>query len=124
MRSLGLEFRTQKNYAAKDIDIYIPYYPDFLSHLMEQNGYQSISGHSFCKKNICVDFKLYQDLTNYLPIQIADIPLVHVKQHQFYVPNIDQFLSIYQSSLKDPRRKAKTSADQAKINDLLERKLS
>ncbi|MEW4354460.1 hypothetical protein AB1I63_06125 [Streptococcus pneumoniae] len=117
MGSLGVEYCTQKSWQAKDIDIYLSHYPDFLSQLMKQNGYQQISEHSFKKKNTDIDFKLYKDLTTYLPIQIADIPLVYLQQATFYVPSVEQFLAIYQSALSDPALIAKKKADQAKVND-------
>lgn len=72
----------------------------------EKTGYElvDIHEHEFQKNGIHVEYGTIDSLNEFAGISESDIALIQLNDIQFRVPNIKQFLTIYEASSKDSYR--------------------
>lgn len=109
--SLGLEYITEENLFADDIDILIP--EIFLNEkwqcfkkFLENNGYTLVDEHehTFEKNGISVSYASAEELETFAGISLFDIA-VHIKDGvKFKVLSPEQYLKVYNASSKDGYR--------------------
>lgn len=120
MGSLGLEFVSKEDWEPSDIDIHVPGDPrgweapdelriynwDKIMGLMEKLGYDlvDVHEHEFQKNGLSVEYGTIDALYDFAGISEADIELISLDGIQFRVPNLEQYLSIYEASSKDSYR--------------------
>lgn len=109
--SLGLEYLTKTKFDADDVDILIP--KCFLEErwlefkqLLEQNGYVLINEreHEFKKDNATYAYAQIEELALFANIDIAQINTVFEDNAQFKLLNLQQYLNVYNASIKDGYR--------------------
>lgn len=132
MGSLGLEQVTGRDWQARDIDIHVPGDPrgweapdeeriyDFkkIEVIMTRLGYHLVDlhEHEFQKEDLSVEFGGMNTLEDF-----AGIPLDELAKHQtagvvYFLPNAEQYLSIYRASSQDSyRNEQNNDKDFAKI---------
>lgn len=120
MGSLGLEYMSKVEWDPKDIDIHVPGDPrgwaapdelriynwESITSVMEELGYiiTDVHEHEFKKDNICVQYGTINSLFDFAGIHESDIEIVACDEISFRVPNLCQFLDIYNASSKDSYR--------------------
>ncbi|MGX7073798.1 phosphoribosylanthranilate isomerase [Falseniella ignava] len=120
MGSLGLEFRTKENWDPSDIDIHVPGDPrgweapdhlriydwEKIMQVMKDLGYSliDIHEHEFQKDGVSVEYGTIDFLSDFAGISESDFELIQLGDITFRVPNLEQYLSIYQASSKDSYR--------------------
>lgn len=120
MGSLGLEFISKVNWQPSDIDIHVPGDPrgweapdelridnwNNIIFVMKKTRYElvDIHEHEFQKNGIHVEYGTIDSLNEFAGISESDIALIQLDDIQFRVPNIKQFLTIYEASSKDSYR--------------------
>lgn len=120
MGSLGLEFITNTEWDPSDIDIHVPGDPrgwdapdelriynwDKILKVMEDLGYTLVDlhEHEFQKNNLSVEFGSISSLYDFAGILESDIEITQIDGVKFRIPNIKQFLKIYEESSKDSYR--------------------
>lgn len=120
MGSLGLEFVSKEDWEPSDIDIHVPGDPrgweapdelriynwDKIMGLMEKLGYDlvDVHEHEFQKNGLSVEYGTIDALYDFAGISEADIELISLDGIEFRVPNLEQYLSIYEASSKDSYR--------------------
>lgn len=120
MGSLGLEFTSKVHWDPSDIDIHVPgdprgweapdelriYQWDTIMLVMKELGYDLIDmhEHEFQKKGVSVEYGTIDSLYDFAGISESDIELIQVDGITFRVPNLKQFLRIYEASSKDSYR--------------------
>lgn len=120
MGSLGLEIRTQETWYPQDIDIHVPgdprgwqapdeeriYQFEIILTLMNQLGYQLVDRHEheFSNGQTSVEFGCIDTLPDFADIPLANLPVIHIGEATFKLPNLSHFLKIYQSSSQDSYR--------------------
>lgn len=120
MGSLGLEFVSKEDWEPSDIDIHVPGDPrgweapdelriynwDKIMGLMEKLGYDlvDVHEHEFQKNGLSVEYGTIDALYDFAGISEPDIELISLEGIQFRVPNLEQYLSIYEASSKDSYR--------------------
>lgn len=132
MGSVGLEKRTNQSWDARDIDIHVPSDPrgweapdeerihqaDELIAMMASLGYQFEDLHEFAfqKGGITVEFGGLDSLPSFAGIPLTELEIQKEQGVTYYLPNLEQYLKIYQSSSKDSYRADKNNQkDFAKI---------
>ena len=111
MGSLGLGYRSMKDWQPSDIDIHVPGDPrgwnspdefriyDFekIRNIMEGSGYElaDLHEHEFHKNGIIVEYGSIDSLYDFAGIPVSEIELVRLEDIHFRVPDLKQFLSIY-----------------------------
>lgn len=138
MGSLGLEFVSGQDWMPSDIDIHVPGDPrgweapdelriddwDRILMTMGELGYELIDlhEHEFCKDDIRVEFGTIDSLDEFAGVAEADLALIRQDGIVFRVPDLQQFLSIYEASSKDSyRNDQNNNKDFAKIAWLKDR---
>lgn len=122
MGSLGLEYVTNRNWNARDIDIHISGdkrgwdAPDevrinnwsLIVSIMEQLNYDLIDlhEHEFVKNDVSVEFGVKETLPEFAGVSLEELELKVVEDVRFYVPSLESFLKIYQASSQDSYRGA------------------
>lgn len=125
MGSLGLEYRTKKEWNVQDIDIHVPgdkrgyAIPDEeiiynwanIQRLMKDLGYQMIDlhEHEFKKAAFSVQFGVIDTLPDFAQIELNELQVETVGGIKFYVPTTEQYLKIYEASSKDSYRNDKNN---------------
>lgn len=120
MGSLGLEFISKKNWKPSDIDIHVSGDPrgwdapddsriykwDQIMNVMIKLGYDlvDIHEHEFQKDGISVEYGSIDSLYDFAGIYESEIELVQLNGIMFRIPNLKQFLKIYEASSKDSYR--------------------
>lgn len=120
MGSLGLEFISKTSWGPSDIDIHVPGDPrgweapdqlriynwGTISKVMEDLGYELIDlhEHEFQKNGLSVEYGSIDSLYDFAGIRVSDLDLIQVEGITFRLPNLRQFLKIYQASSKDSYR--------------------
>lgn len=120
MGSLGLEFVSKEDWEPSDIDIHVPGDPrgweapdelriynwDKIMGLMEKLGYDlvDVHEHEFQKDGLSVEYGTIDALYDFAGISESEIELISLEGIQFRVPNLEQYLSIYEASSKDSYR--------------------
>ena len=109
--SLGLEYITNENLNADDIDILIP--RAFVHEkwgafkdVMEENGYVLIDEHehTFRKNEISYSYASFEELESFAKINLSDIECKSAFGSLFKVLSLEQYLMVYTSSSKDGYR--------------------
>lgn len=141
MGSVGLEVRTGEDWQAGDLDIHVPSDPrgweapdegriyrfDELNAIMEKLGYHLIDRHEheFQKDGCSVEFGGLHSLPSFAGVELEDLEKVEDEGVHYYLPNLEQYLNIYQASSKDSYRAEnnnhKDFAKIAYLEDLLEK---
>lgn len=109
--SLGLEYITNENLNADDIDILIPEvfvttrWEEFKSFLMSQ-GYVLIDEHehTFEKNGIAYAYASIEELKSFAGIELSDINQRCDSGIQFRLLSLEQYLKVYCASAKDGYR--------------------
>ena len=120
MGSVGLEYISEIDWKASDIDIHVPgdprgwAAPDELriynwgkiNSIMTHLGYEltDLHEHEFKKANISVEYGTIDSLYDFAGIKESEIKIIEVNKIKFRVPNLVQFLRIYEASSKDSYR--------------------
>ncbi|WP_440896186.1 phosphoribosylanthranilate isomerase [Amphibacillus sp. Q70] len=120
MGSVGLEYLTKVDWAPSDIDIQVKGDPrgweapdeerihdwDLISTVMENLNYDLIDlhEHEFSNGTYNVEFGVMDTLPSFAGVHINELELVYVNDVKFYLPNVEQYLKIYQSSYQDSYR--------------------
>ncbi len=109
--SLGLEYLTKTNLSADDIDILIP--KSFLKerwvefkNFLEQNGYELINEceHEFKKDNVTYAYAQIEELSCFAKIEISEINIICKENVPFMLLSLQQYLTVYKTSIKDGYR--------------------
>ena len=135
MGSVGLEIVTGKSWDAQDLDIHVPgdkrgwEVPPELSicnwdnimKIMNSMGYYLIDlhEHEFSKEGLSVEFGIIDTLPDFAGVQLEDLELHQTGVAKYYLLNPKQYLSIYESSLKDSYRADKNNNKDSKKIDFL-----
>lgn len=120
MGSLGLEYVSKVEWNPEDIDIHVPGDPrgweapdelriynwESIKSVMEELGYIITDVHEqeFKKDNICVQYGTINSLYDFAGIHETDLKIESYNEITFRVPNLRQFLAIYNASSKDSYR--------------------
>ena len=120
MGSLGLELVSDKEWSPSDIDIHVPGDPrgweapdedriynfEQINAVMNQLGFSLIDRHEheYSNGDISIEFGCIDTLPEFANVQLSDLREVSMDGADFYVPTLNQFLRIYQSSSKDSYR--------------------
>lgn len=124
--SLGLEVLTNCDLSSADIDILIPNiyvngekWNEFKLHL-EQLGYILIDEHehTFRKDNIDYSYAKIEGLNSFANIMEEDIKVFEKDHAKYKLLSLEQYLRVYENSLKDDYRVnvfQKDSKDKEKI---------
>lgn len=137
MGSVGLEQRTGRSWAARDLDIHVPsdprgwevpdeeriYRADELIAMMGQLGYVLVDRHEheFQKEGCSVEFGGLHSLPAFAGVPLEDLEELRDGDVRYYLPTLEQYLKIYQASSKDSYRNDKNNQkDFAKIAYLKE----
>ncbi len=135
MGSVGLEVRTGQSWSARDLDIHVPSDPrgweapdedriyrfDELNAIMEKLGYHLVDRHEheFQKDGCSVEFGGLHSLPSFAGVELEDLEEVADESVHYYLPNLEQYLKIYQASSKDSYRAENNNhKDFAKIDYL------
>lgn len=129
--SLGLERRLQKSLNADDIDVLLPQKClteewALLKALMEREGYRLTDEHehAFTRGGVTVAFAVLESLTGFAGVEPDGIPFLEEEGAKYRLPGLNDYLKVYEASLKDSYRKdVKNKQDQIKI-DLIKEALS
>lgn len=109
--SLGLEYITDKNLNADDIDILIP--DVFLNvrwnefkNVLTENGYvlADEQEHTFQKNDNYYSYASIEELESFAEIDLSDIEQKCEFDVQFKVLSLEQYLKVYTASSKDGYR--------------------
>lgn len=109
--SLGLEYITGESLCADDVDILIPEkfitdkWDEFKGILISE-GYILIDAHehTFIKDGICFSYASIEELESFANINLSDIEQRVIDGIEFKVLSLEQYLRVYQSSVKDGYR--------------------
>lgn len=120
MGSLGLEFITKKDWNVRDIDIHVSgdsrgweapdnervYQWDDIVEVMNRLNYNLIDlhEHEFEKDNISVEYGVIDTLPSFANVTLNELAYQNIDNVEFYVPTLEAFLKIYQSSSQDSYR--------------------
>lgn len=126
--SLGLEKVTNRSWQASDIDIYLideeilDYrYEDIQKILIDRNYVKSLDSYrTYIKDNFEVEYKSFLDFQKLVKIDKEKLNLIRKEGVQYYLPTLEQFIEIYSSSVRDPKRKEKKEKDAKKLKYLIE----
>jgi len=109
--SLGLEYITNKNLNADDIDILIP--RDFIAERWDElktfltsEGYVLFDEHehTFQKDGILYSYAFIEDLSSFAGIELSDTKQLCHDGVPFMVLSLEQYLKVYRASAKDGYR--------------------
>lgn len=120
MGSVGLEVRTKRDWQAGDLDIHVPSDPrgwdapdderiyrfEEINVLMEKLGYHLVDRHEheFQKDGCSVEFGGLHSLPSFAGVALEDLEEVEDEGVRYYLPNLEQYLNIYEASSKDSYR--------------------
>ncbi|RHH66299.1 MULTISPECIES: phosphoribosylanthranilate isomerase [Vagococcus] len=120
MGSLGLEFVTEKDWNARDIDIHVSGDPRGWEAPDEERVYQwndiidvmaelnykliDLHEHEFIKDNISVEYGVIDTLPSFANVTLDELTYQNINNIEFYTPNLEAFLKIYLSSSEDSYR--------------------
>lgn len=120
MGSVGLEVVTGKSWDAQDLDIHIPgdkrgweVPPELNIHnwhdivnIMNSMEYNLIDlhEHEFSKEGLSVEFGIIDTLPSFAGVQLENLEMHQLGEVRFYLLNLEQYLSVYESSSKDSYR--------------------
>ena len=91
--------------------------------IMEDLGYELIDlhEHEFQKNGLSVEYGTIDSLYDFAGIRVSDLDLIQVDGITFRLPNLRQFLKIYQASSKDSYRNDNNNNKDFKKNDFLKK---
>ena len=109
--SLGLEYITNENLNADDIDILIPEvfvterWNEFNSFLTSK-GYILLDEHehTFEKNGILYSYASIEELETFAKIRLSDIEQLYINGVKFGLLSLEQYLKVYRASAKDGYR--------------------
>lgn len=120
MGSLGLELVSDREWSPSDIDIHVPGDPrgweapdedriynfEQINTVMNQLGFTLINRHEheYSNGDISIEFGCIDTLPEFANVQLSDLQHRSIEGAEFYVPSLEQFLKIYESSSKDSYR--------------------
>ena len=125
--SLGLEQRLGVSLASDDIDVLLPQRAlnagwQRLITVMEQLGYTLLDEkeHEFVKGDFRVAYAPLEDLEPFAGVDIRMIPLIRENGISYYLPELQDYLRVYEASSRDGYRKnVKNKQDRQKIDLIL-----
>ena len=109
--SLGLEYLTDDDLGADDIDILVPCvsiterWHEFKSHL-EAQGYVLADEHehTFVRDGVAYSYADIEDLESFAGIRMKDIEMREADGISFLMLSLEQYLVVYKQSSKDGYR--------------------
>lgn len=120
MGSVGLEVVTGKSWDAQDLDIHVPgdkrgweVPPELNIHnwndivnIMNSMEYSLINlhEHEFSKEGLSVEFGIIDTLPSFAGVQLEDLEVHKMGELKYYLLNLEQYLSVYESSSNDSYR--------------------
>lgn len=133
--SVGLEVVTEMNWDSRDLDIHVPgdkrgwevapevsiFNWDDIKDIMISIGYCLIDlhEHEFSKEGLSVEFGIIDTLPEFAGIQLEDLEIHQKEEVKYYMLNPKQYLSVYESSMKDSyRAEQNNDKDKTKIHFL------
>ncbi len=109
--SLGLEYITDENLSADDIDILIPEKYllekwDSFKSILSESGYALIdeNEHTFTKNGISCSYAAIEELESFADVSLSDIERKNAFGVCFLVLSLEQYLKVYTASLRDGYR--------------------
>ena len=122
--SLGLEQRLGVSLCSGDIDVLLPerlLTADWqrMIALMKELGYalQDEKEHAFVKGDFHMAFAPAESLEMFAGVNLKGIPLIRQNGAKYYLPELPDYLKVYEASSKDGyRRQVKNKQDQRKID--------
>jgi hypothetical protein len=135
MGSVGLEVITGKSWDAQDLDVHVPgdkrgweVPPELSIHnwddivkIMNSMEYRLIDlhEHEFSKKGISVEFGIIDTLQEFAGVPLEDLDMHQKGDVKYYLLNTEQYLKVYEASVKDSYRADKNNnKDRSKIDYL------
>ncbi|BBA92868.1 MULTISPECIES: phosphoribosylanthranilate isomerase [Streptococcus] len=135
MGSVGLELRTAQDWQARDLDIHVPgdprgwqvsdeeriYQFEAIHQVMVTLGYKLVDRHEheYQKDDLSIEFGVIDTLPDFAGIRLEELEEQVTKGVHYYLPTLEQYLAIYQSSSKDSYRADQNNhKDFAKIDYL------
>ena len=133
--SVGLEVVTEMNWDSRDLDIHVPgdkrgwevppevsiFNWDDIKDIMISIEYCLIDlhEHEFSKEGLSVEFGIMDTLPEFAGIQLEDLEIHQKEEVKYYMLNPKQYLSVYESSMKDSyRAEQNNDKDKKKIHFL------
>lgn len=120
MGSLGLELVSKKDWNPSDIDLHVHgdprgweapdeeriYHFDAIQSVMNRLDYRLIDRHEheFSNGTTSVEYGCIDTLPEFANVQLSDLQHMSIEGAEFYVPSLEQFLKIYESSSQDSYR--------------------
>lgn len=120
MGSVGFERVSKQAWNPSDIDIHVPGDPrgweapdelriydwDTIFNVMSDLGYTLVDlhEHEFKKSGVSVEFGTIDSLDDFAGISVDDIEIIVMDDARFRLPNLQQYLQIYQASSQDSYR--------------------
>ncbi|MFE4525856.1 phosphoribosylanthranilate isomerase [Cytobacillus firmus] len=140
MGSVGLEVVTGKNWDAQDLDIHVPgdergwevppelniYNWNEIVNIMKSMEYSLIDlhEHEFSTEGLAVEFGIIDTLPSFAGVQIEDLEMHEMEEVKYYLLNLEQYLSVYESSSKDSYRADKNNNKDIRKIDFLKSMLN
>ncbi|MCM3094490.1 phosphoribosylanthranilate isomerase [Cytobacillus sp. AMY 15.2] len=140
MGSVGLEIVTGKSWDAQDLDIHVPgdvrgweVPPELNIHnwneivnIMKSMGYSLIDlhEHEFSTEGLTVEFGITDTLPSFAGVQLEDLEMHEMEEVKYYLLNLEQYLSVYESSSKDSYRADKNNNKDIRKIDFLKSMLN
>jgi hypothetical protein len=135
MGSVGLEVVTGKSWGAQDLDIHVPgdergweVPPELNIHnwndivnIMKSLEYSLIDlhEHEFSADGLSVEFGIIDTLPSFAGVQLEDLEMHQMEDVKYYLLNLEQYLSVYESSSKDSYRSDKNNNKDIRKIDFL-----
>ena len=109
--SLGLEYLTDDDLGAEDIDILVPRvfiaerWKEFKA-ILEAQGYilTDEHEHTFVRDGVAYSYADIEDLESFAGIRMKDIEMREADGVRFLILSLEQYLAVYQKSSKDGYR--------------------
>ena len=109
--SLGLEYITNENLNADDIDVLIPsvYLTERWKEfqvVLDKEGYRLVdkAEHTFEKEGISISYAAIDGLESFAQIPLSEIEQITIDHISFKVLSLSQYLNVYRASIKDGYR--------------------
>lgn len=124
--SLGLERASNISFDPQDIDILVPkrYLNGelwlTLKETLENIGYTlvDLEEHAFSKQAVMIGIATIEDLYPFAEIDYTELSVVDNEGIKYKVLDLNDYMKVYNQSLKDGYRKTKNKQDQDKIDKI------
>ncbi|SQF68158.1 N-(5'-phosphoribosyl)anthranilate isomerase (prai) [Streptococcus dysgalactiae subsp. equisimilis] len=91
-------------------------YEDIQKILIDRNYVKLLDSYrTYVKDNVEVEYKSFFEFQKFVKIDKEKLNLIRKEGVQYYLPTLEQFIEIYSSSVRDPKRKGKKQKDAKKL---------